>query len=55
MDLSRRGKDIHLYVHALEEVLLRVLKDFSINAARDESHAGVWVDEEEVAAIGLNT
>jgi lipoate-protein ligase B len=54
MDLSRRGKDIHRYVHALEEVLLRTLKDFSIFANRDDSHAGVWVDEEEVAAIGLS-
>jgi lipoate-protein ligase B len=54
MDLSRRGKDIHRYVHALEEVLLRTLKDFSISATRDEGHAGVWVGKEEVAAIGLS-
>ena len=54
MCLSERGEDIHRYVHDLEEVLIRTLKDFSIYANRDESHAGVWVDEEEVAAIGLS-
>ena len=54
MDLSHRGKDIHRYVHALEEVLIRTMKDFSIYATRDNNHAGVWVGNEEIAAIGLS-
>ena len=54
IDLSKRGKDIHRYVHDLEDVLMRTLKDFSITAARDESHAGVWVQQQEVAAIGVS-
>ncbi len=54
MDLSHRGKDVHRYVHDLEEILIRTLKDFSIDASRDESHAGVWVENEEIAAIGLS-
>jgi lipoate-protein ligase B len=54
MDLSSRGKDIHRYVRDIEEVLIRTLKDFSIAAARDKSHAGVWVGNEEIAAIGLS-
>ena len=32
LDLRERGKDIHCYVHNLEEVILRTLKDFSIDA-----------------------
>jgi len=54
IDLRNRGKDIHQYVHDLEEVVVRTLDDFSIKACRDESHAGVWVNGEEVAAIGLS-
>ena len=54
LNLGQRGKDIHRYVHDLEEVLIRTLKDFSISASRDEGHAGVWVQNEEVAAIGLS-
>jgi len=54
MDLSRRGKDIHQYVQDLEEVIIRTLADFSISSTRDESHPGVWVQNEEVAAIGLS-
>jgi lipoic acid synthetase len=54
LDLREREKDIHCYVHNLEEVILRTLRDFSIAADRDECHPGVWVNEEEIAAIGLS-
>jgi len=53
-DLKGRGKDLHRYVHNLEEVILRTLREFSIDAGRDESHPGVWVNGEEIAAIGLS-
>jgi len=53
-DLRERGKDLHRYVYNLEEVILRTLKDFSIYADRDENHPGVWVNEEEITAIGLS-
>jgi lipoate-protein ligase B len=53
-NLRERGRDIHRYVHNLEEVILRTLKDFSINANRDDLHPGVWVNGEEIAAIGLS-
>jgi lipoate-protein ligase B len=54
IDLRQRGRDIHRYVHELEEVVIRALNDFSIEARRDDSHAGVWVKDEEIAAIGLS-
>ena len=54
LDLRERGKDLHHYVHNLEEVILRTLRDFSIDADRDEGHPGVWINEEEIAAIGLS-
>jgi lipoate-protein ligase B len=54
IDLSQRGNDIHRYVNDLEEVLIQTLKGFSLAATRDEGHAGVWVGNGEVAAIGLS-
>ena len=54
ISLKKRGKDVHQYVHNLEEVMLRTLKDFGIDADRDNSHAGVWVNNEEMAAIGIS-
>lgn len=53
IDLRQRGRDVHQYLRDLEEVIIRTLNDFSINASRDSSHAGVWVRDEEIAAIGL--
>jgi lipoate-protein ligase B len=54
LDLRERGRDAHKYVRDLEEVLIRTLKDFSIDSGRDSGHAGVWVDNEEIAALGLS-
>ncbi|OGP68387.1 MAG: lipoyl(octanoyl) transferase [Deltaproteobacteria bacterium RBG_13_53_10] len=54
LNLRERGSDLHSYVHCLEEVILRTLGDFSIEADRDASHPGVWANGEEVAAIGLS-
>lgn len=53
IDLKQRRKDIRRFVHDIEEVIIRTMKDFSISAGRDESHPGVWVDGKELAAIGL--
>jgi len=53
MDLRKYGKDIHYYVHGLEEVIIRTLADLSIKAHRDSKHIGVWVGDEKIAAIGI--
>lgn len=54
IDLKNRGKDIHRYIHDLEEVVIRTLADLSIEARRDEKEVGVWVDNEKIAAIGVS-
>jgi len=52
-DLRGWGKDIHRYIRNLEEAIIRTLKDFSIESGRDKNHPGVWVGNQEIAAIGL--
>jgi lipoate-protein ligase B len=54
LDLRDQGRDLRLYVRNLEEVMIRTLGDFSIEADWDESHPGVWVKGEEIGAIGLS-
>lgn len=54
IDLKNRGKDIHRYVHDLEEVVIRTLADLSIEAQRDERNVGVWVGNDKIAAIGVS-
>ena len=53
IDLRRRGRDVHKYLHELEEVIVRTLNDFCIKSCRDITHAGIWVKSEEIAAIGI--
>ena len=53
IDLRKRGRDVHKYLHDLEEVIIRTLNDFGIKSCRDRNHAGVWVRDKEIAAIGL--
>jgi lipoate-protein ligase B len=53
IDLKNRERDLHQYVHNLEEVVIRTLDDFGIRGSRDRSHRGVWVKQREIAAIGL--
>jgi lipoate-protein ligase B len=53
LDLKTRGKDLHRYVRNLEEVVIRTLSDFSLQAHRISGYAGVWVGQAEVCAIGI--
>jgi len=53
IDLRRRGKDIHRYIHDLQEVVIQTLADLSIRAKRDKKHVGVWVGNDKIAAIGV--
>ncbi|MFC2013003.1 lipoyl(octanoyl) transferase LipB [Chloroflexota bacterium] len=53
IDLKNRKRDLHKYVRDVEEVIIRTLAEYTIKAARDGGHAGVWVNGEEIAAVGL--
>lgn len=54
LDLSCRGKDIHMYVHQLEEVVIRVLLHFGIAAGRRAGYPGVWIGSAKIAALGVS-
>jgi lipoate-protein ligase B len=45
--------DVHRYVRALEEVLIRTIADYGIDGGRIEGLTGVWVGNEKIAAIGV--
>jgi lipoyl(octanoyl) transferase len=45
--------DVHRYVRDLEEVLIRVARDYDIEARRIEGLTGAWVGAEKLAAIGV--
>ena len=53
VDLRPRGRDVHHYLRDLEEVLIRALVTWGIEAERCAGATGVWVGNEKVAAIGV--
>jgi lipoate-protein ligase B len=54
LDLSRHGKDLHLYMRNLEEVLLRTLQTYDIHGERNAGKTGVWVQGSKIASIGVH-
>ncbi len=53
LDLRDYGYRLIRYVDQLEEVILRVLKDFGIEGRRDPFNRGVWVEGDKIASIGV--
>jgi lipoate-protein ligase B len=53
LHLKEYGYRIVRYVDQLEEVILRVLRDFGIEGRRDPLNRGIWVEGEKIASVGV--
>lgn len=54
VNLSPDREDVHKYVRDLEEVLIRTMADFDIEAFRIEGLTGVHTTDGKIAAIGVH-
>ena len=54
INLSPDREDVHRYVRDLEEVILRTVRDFGVEAFRIEGLTGVHTRRGKVAAIGVH-
>ena len=54
VSLSPDREDVHKYVRDLEELLIRTMADFGIDAFRIEGLTGVHTTEGKIAAIGVH-
>lgn len=45
--------DYYLYLRMLEEIMIRTLGDFGIDAKRNEGFTGVWVENAKVGFVGV--
>ncbi len=54
INLSAYNEDVHKYVRDLEEVLIRTMNDFDIEAFRIENLTGVHTRDGKIAAIGVH-
>lgn len=59
LDLEKFYTDIGRYLRALEDVIIRTLKDYGIEAGRSAGETGVWLDpdvkgrERKICAMGV--
>ena len=51
--LLLRDRDTHGYLRRLEEVIIRVLRDYGLEGWHHPDYTGVWVGEKKIAAIGV--
>lgn len=49
----RHEQDLHKHVQRLEEMVIRTLADFGVEAGRNERGIGVWVGDKKIAAVGV--
>lgn len=53
LDLKPLGKDLHAYIRAIEEALIRSCAEYGVVASRREGLTGVWVENRKLASIGV--
>ncbi len=53
LDLRTYGKDLHVYLRAIERALIAACGEFGVSAQARESLTGVWCGERKVASIGV--
>jgi lipoyl(octanoyl) transferase len=54
LDLTPDRRDVGRYLRDLEEVLIRTLSRFGIEAGRLAGATGVWAGDRKIAAIGVH-
>ena len=53
LDLTPRGRDLHVHLRGIEDALIRACASFGVSAGRRENLTGVWVANRKLASIGV--
>ena len=51
--LGERGKDLHCWLRCIEELLIRTVAEFGVEAWRVPGRTGVWAARGKLASIGV--
>lgn len=52
-NLSRRGKDLHVFMEKIQKGIIDALAEYNIEARTDDTNTGVWVNDKKIASIGI--
>ncbi|MDP6963141.1 MAG: lipoyl(octanoyl) transferase LipB [Planctomycetota bacterium] len=51
--LKNEARDLHAFLHAIEEVLIKTVSEFGLPGVRDNRNTGCWVNQQKLASIGV--
>ncbi|MQY80728.1 MAG: lipoyl(octanoyl) transferase LipB [Dehalococcoidia bacterium] len=55
LDLRANGLSVHKYIWKLEEVIIKLIAGFGIDAQRNDTYpGGVWVGGQKICSVGIN-
>ena len=52
-NLTRRGKDMHLFIDKLQDGIIEACKEYGLSARKDVTNTGVWVGDKKIASLGV--
>ncbi|NOX37533.1 MAG: lipoyl(octanoyl) transferase LipB [Calditrichaeota bacterium] len=52
-DLHQHRQSVSWYMRQLEEVFIRLLREWGVEADRQQGYTGVWVGEDKIVALGV--
>src|SRR5690606_13718233 len=53
INLTNWKQDTHKYLRSLEEVIIKVCREYGLTGKRVQKFTGVWIDERKICAIGI--
>jgi lipoyl(octanoyl) transferase len=53
LDLNCRGRDLHRYLRFLEEVIIKIMAEYSVTGIRRDGLTGVWVEDRKITSLGV--
>lgn len=53
LNLKRYGRDLHQYRWLIEEVGIRLLSEYGIQAERKSGWPGIWIGQSKIASVGV--
>jgi lipoyl(octanoyl) transferase len=53
LDWPGRGRDLHLHLRRLEDLVMLVMAEFGVHGQRREGLTGVWVEDRKICSIGV--
>ena len=53
IDLTKSGLNILDYVAGLEDIMLRTVSDWEIQAERNSANRGIWVADKKLGSVGI--